>query len=357
MPALLVGGKPLLVGGKRLLAGAGRPPVGGAAGSTISGASGNAARDGTFATYRGTPVAIIGTWNDGPADTQLNQWTVNPRYYNDSFSVLPAGAGMHLDVGVGLIVAGESLANAAAGAYDSRWTTSIGYLADALKPTAGPWAGFPGRPNAHLYARVAHEFNLSGTYPWEVTVGNEATFVAALRRYYGLFHQIMTDRGVRDRAHLVWCPNDDSNNGVDIRNCHPGADYMDVNSVDAYNKEFYWVATTAEWNTQILRTQNGGSPFGIERHRLFAESLGLPFSLGEWGNRMTAAGPTYPTANGDGRVWLQEMRAWQTLHKGNGAGKLLYEVYFNVEGFGGGVYRLFPDPLHQPTADKYAELW
>lgn len=362
MPALRYEGKALRHGGKRLLAPAvvgAKPPVGGIAASTVSGASGNSAQDGTFATWRGTPVAITGTWNDDNANSMMNQWSINPRYGN----VMNAD-GRHIDVGIGAIASGETWAQAAAGNFDSRWATAMNFMADGMSATnTGGWGNFKANQGAsHRYVRFGHEFNLGGAYPWEVAPGNEANYIAGWRRFYGVFHDTLTSRGVRDRAHLVWCPNHDSNNGLDIQNCHPGSEYVDLHGVDYYNTEYHWVGSVGEWDAQILKTQNGGSPLGIERHRLFAESKGLPFSLGEWGNRMTAAGAGFPAANGDGRIWIEQMRNWQTTHAGNTAGKLMYEIYFNDEYFGTtppnpAVYELYPHTSHQPTADRYAALW
>ena len=290
--------------------------------SWLSGASGDGASSGAFGTWRGSAITVGGTWNDS-LDAQTNQWSIQSGAEWGSWN----GA---LDVAVGAIykTSGETWAAAAAGAYDARWTTAL----NNIKKYWGT------RDPANLYLRFAHEFNGSWT-PWNVTGAETASFKTAWIR----FHTLQT--AILPTAHLVFCPNDGSTAALNLdwRNAFPGAAYVDVLSTDSYN-QYPWVNTAAAFASKINAVDSYGAPVGIEKHRQFATSVGLPFAISEWGTNASM---------GDAPVFVDSMKNWFASHAGTGAGQLVYEIYFNVVNYNNGVFSIYNGTRQPKAADAY----
>lgn len=287
-----------------------------------SGASGDGVASGAFGRWRGTPVTIGGTWNDTyaaqPAQSTLTMPTEWGRWRLD------------LDDAVGAIFKsrGESWRAAARGAYDQRWRR-------ALQRMRSAWGSRPGT----LFLRFAHEFNGDWT-DWSVSGGEVRDFVTAWRRFRGL------QRSIMPRARLVFCPNDGSatRQRLDWRKAFPGKQYVDVMGVDSYNQEPF-VRSAAAFTRKSLARDRYGAPMGVEQHRRFAASVGLPLAVPEWSTNADA---------GDGAAFVRAFHNWMAAHAGTGAGSVLYEIQFNVGSYGGGRFRLFPSTRMPLAAAAYA---
>jgi hypothetical protein len=298
------------------------PPV---AVTAMSGASGSGAADGTFAAWRGSPLQIGGTWNDS-YDAQTAEWSVQPGAEWGSWNA-------DLDVAVGAIYAdrGETWAAAAGGAYDARWRTALTNLERAWGSRTGV-----------LHIRFAHEFNGSWT-PWAVTGATAPDFVASWKRFRALQKQILPT------AMLVFCPNDGSSasQNLDWRKAFPGKAYVDEMSVDSYN-QYPFVTTSAGFAAKITSVDSYGAPIGIEMHRRFAASVGLPLAISEWSSNSTM---------GDGAVFVREMHSWIEKNAGTGPGQVPYEIMFNVAGYNNGAFEMFPATAMPGAAAMYASLF
>jgi hypothetical protein len=94
---------------------------------------------------------------------------------------------------------------------------------------AAPWIVL--QP-ACFYVRVGHEFNLAGTYPWEViNSGKWAEYVQAFQRFVTVF------RGVSSRFRFIWNPNwitIPNPATTDLTPAYPGDSYVDVIATDLY---------------------------------------------------------------------------------------------------------------------------
>jgi hypothetical protein len=301
-------------------------PVPAAAPAWKSGASGDGVANGAFGAWRGRPVDIAGTWNDG-YEAQINLWTVQPgAEYADWQG--------DLDIAIGAVFKdrGESWAQAATGAYDARWSQSLQTLKTA-------WGSKPGT----VYIRFAHEFN-GDWYGWSVNGTEASDFVAAWKRFRALQKQIMP------QAQLVFCPSAQTSgtNKLDWRTAFPGAAYVDVMSVDYYN-QWPWVNSAADFTSNSLRTDwPYGAPLGVETHRQFAESVGLPFAISEWGDN---------AGQGDAPEWYDAFHSWMAANAGSGPGKLLYEIQFNVTSFGPNTYSVYPTTNQPLGAARYLADW
>jgi hypothetical protein len=250
-----------------------------------------------------------------------------------------------LDLAVGALYhsRGETWAAAAAGAYTARWTTTLTRIRTCWRD----------RDPGLLYLRFAAEMNLASS-PWSVRRGEEASFIAAMRRFSDLRYAILPG------AKLVFCANDGTDatlGGLDVRTLWPARDaagrpVANVYAVDSYNA---WphVTTKAAFTTKINAAYANGAPLGIERHRRLAESLGVPFAVSEWSNNGDPAGGG---GGGESELFVREFNAWARAHAGDvahpRAGQLLYEIHFNLWD----EYAFWPSTVQPRTAAAYRAL-
>lgn len=290
-----------------------------------SGASGSGAAGGAFGAWRGTPTTIAATWNDS-FEAQTNQWTVQPGAEYGAWTG-------DLDVAIGGIyrAQGDTWAKAANGAYDDRWRTALTTLATA-------WTGRPGT----LYVRFAHEFN--GEWePWSVRGDQTADFIASWRRLRALQLQILP------AAQLVFSPTSDTSAslGLDWRKAFPGADAVDVLSVDYYN-QYPFLAKPQAFRDSLDNVDATGAPRGLEAYREFAAARGVQFAISEWSSNAD---------QGDSPAFVTGLHDWVSDHAGSGAGQVLYEITFNVAEFDNGQFELFPTTRQPAAAAAYRALW
>jgi hypothetical protein len=99
----------------------------------------------------------------------------------------------------------------------------------------------------------------------------------------------------------------------DWRTGWPGNAYVDVYATDWYS--MHWTTWGANGADRF------GGPTGLEAHRQFALAHGKQFAVPEWGNNIDV---------GDQPNYIQYMRNFFTTNGGTGAGKVGYEIYFNV---------------------------
>lgn len=283
-----------------------------------SGASGDAAINGTFGAWRGEGLQIVGTWSDTSADAQTSMGSVDDYAWWDG----------DLDIAVGGLVKGETFERAAAGAYVDRWTTAIRNL-------RAKRAGKPGV----TYVRFLHEMN-GNWFDWSVTPGNVGDFKKTWRLYHNLLEREYP------QAKLVFSPNDGNCSGVPMEVMWPGDDVVDVISPDTYDSDPVH-NTAAIWDEWFMSEQNG--PMGIGAWRSFARRHGKPMGLGEWGLRNT-----------DNPLWISKMHAFLASCAAepgdrNLAGKCIYDVYFNIKHNGNASYLIYGGP-NERSAQTYKAL-
>jgi hypothetical protein len=250
-----------------------------------------------------------------------------------------------LDLAVGAIdeTKGESWAAAARGSYDARWRAH-------LQRTKQCWGK---RDPKLLYLRFAHELN-TARVPWRVRAGEEAAFVRAITRYSALRYQIMPG------VNVVLCPSDRTDaglGGLDVRLLWPGKDAQgrpvaNVYAVDAYNQRPH-VTTAEDAQARITAAGTDGVPLGIETHRRFAESKGVPFAISEWGNGGDAGAAG---GGGESPEFVRALHAWAGRRAGDPAhprpGQLLYEVQFTALD----AFTFWPRTTQPRTAAAYRAL-
>jgi hypothetical protein len=303
----------------------------------LSGASSDESADGRYGAWRGEPIQIGGTWDNGD-DEQV-----------EMHSICPDGSWARwnkpLDVAIGAIdvTRGESWEAAARGKYTARWTKNL----TKIKQCWGQ------RDPSMLYIRFAHEMNIAGS-DWRVRGGEEANFVKAITLYSNLRYKVLPT------AKIALCPNDGTDaglNGLDIRKLWPGTDAQgrpvaDVYAVDSYNMNPH-VITQAAFVKKINDQYRNGMPLGMEKHRQFAAKVGAPFAIGEWsnnGNRGNEGG------GGESALYVRQFYTWAKSHAGDPTapkpGQLLYEVHFNLWG----EYAFWPKTMQPKTASAYRAL-
>ncbi len=300
---------------------AGNRPIDAPANGWLSGASGTGAASGGFGNWRGRSLEIAGHWSDNNQD-MVHHWGLTAGFEWANYEG-------PMDVAIGAIGPGESWAQAANGAYDDRWRQSLTNLR-AIRGDRG-----------QVFIRFAHESN-GNWYPWSVDAGEVQAFKTAWARFRGLQQSLYPE------SRLVFNVNRESiGSGVDWRQTFPGPGMVDVYSVDYYNQ---WpaVANAQEWAASMDDVDQWGAPKGLEAHRAFAESQGLPMAVSEW------------SANADfndSPAYIEGMYDFFRTHAGSGAGDLLYEILFNVDGYDRKFY-LFGDGIRLPrSAGAYQRLW
>jgi hypothetical protein len=288
----------------------------------LSGASGFGVADGSFGEWRGTEAHIAGTWADNnQAMVEIWQLQKNGEYANWNKPI---------DVAIGAIGSGESWASAAEGAYDSRWRASLTKLKQLRSTKTGT-----------VYIRFAHEMN-GNWYPWSVNTTNSTSFVAAWKHFRALQQEIYPE------AQLVFSVNRESvGAGMDWRSMFPGAQYVDVMSVDYYN-QWPHVATAADWSNSVNAKDSFGAPKGLARHAEFAKSVGLPLAISEWGDT---------ASNGGSPEFIRQMHTYMAANAGTGAGEILYDIYFNVKWSNNQFHLFGPDVKMPESATAYRDAF
>ncbi len=288
----------------------------------LSGSAGVGVPSGEFAEWRGRELEIAGYWADNN-EAMVELW-----------ELVPGGVWADwdgpMDVAIGAIGGGETWSAAAAGDYDDRWRESLTELREIRGDRSGT-----------LYIRFAHESN-SNWYPWSVDAGEAEDFRTAWARFRALQQEIYPE------SQLVFNVNRESvENGIDWRETFPGAGQVDVVGVDYYN-QYPYAGTAEEFEASAEEVDEYGAPKGIEAHRQFAESVGLPFSVSEWSGNADL---------GDSPAFMEGMYDFFSTHGGTGPGEVLYEIQFNVDGYGD-RFLLYGDDVQMPeSAEAYQRLW
>jgi hypothetical protein len=303
----------------------------------LSGASGDNLADGGFDHWRATPAGIAGSWDDANVGVQSELYSICGGQYSTGRWNRP------LDLAIGGIFLsnGDSWSAAASGAYNDRWRT-------VLTTAKKCWGS---RNPGDLYLRFAHEMNLSGS-AWRVEAGQEGDFRKAFTQLSNIRYDVFP--GVK----LVLSVNDGSSGGMaDVRKLVPGPDSAGRPTVDVYGADSYnsWPHCTsaAGCEEKFAATADNGAPLGIEKHREFAESLGLPFAVNEYSNN---GDPGDSDGGGESPAFIKTFYAWAKLHSGDvnhpKPGQFLYDCLFNLWK----QYELQPSTLQPDTASTYRSL-
>ena len=140
-----------------------------------------------------------------------------------------------------------------------------------------------------------------------------------------------------------------SGKGLDWREMVPGikygggkvTDWVDCMAVDYYNMDPH-ATTLDQFNSQIMAYDSYGAPMGLERHRQFAESVGLALTIPEW------SGKGYV---GDWPAYMDGMNQFMRKWAGTGAGRVAADALFNLStGYPKGQFAVYADTVTQPNA-------
>ena len=246
--------------------------------SWISGVTSSAPQ--AFATWRRSPVAILGMFGDKSLAAQWEQYQIAHGTMN-----------CDVDLAVGGPI-GSTWAQAAAGSQVALWRGIAAVL----------------RSNWHyrtVYLRYAHEAN--GTWmPWSVAPSQVPAFKTTFRLFATTMRKELPGRDLK----IVFAPNFGTWRYTPSA-MWPGSDVVDVVGVSMYEWNKY--DTAAKWRKFL------GSSIGPNYWLSFARSKGRPMALGEWGGRSP--------------YFLRSMNSWMRANAGRGAGKFLYDVYLNTDEF------------------------
>jgi hypothetical protein len=276
-------------------------------------------------------------WDDTTPEVQQELWSICAGQFRSGNWDRP------LDLAVGGIFLdhGDSWSAAANGAYNDRWR-------QMLTTAKKCWGS---RDPGKLFIRFAHEMNLSSSN-WRVQAGQEGDFAKAFTQLSNVRYEVFP--GVK----LVLSVNDGSSGGMaDVRKLVPGPDSQGRRTVDVYGADSYnaWPHCTSasDCDAKFNLTDNNGAPVGIEKHRQFAEKLGLPFAINEYSNNGDAGGGG---GGGESPAFVQALFDWAKAHAGDvnnpKPGQFLYDVLFNLWT----QYQLSPSTIQPKTAAAYRAL-
>jgi hypothetical protein len=268
----------------------------------LSGASGNSTTNGSFGAWRdGHQVTAAGTW----ADSGFGVMTTVPQIVSGEYANW-TGA---LDIACGAFEAGGSWANAKNGAYVAQWTRFLQIVADR-------------RPASKVtFIRFAHEY--TGTwYPWSLDPGSVADYKAAVHQF-----RLLRD-AICPWAKIVIAPNGDVQhqyiNGIFTPVKVPAPSRMfarlygegilggmdktlpDSSDYDIYGPDVY------QWHFV-------GDRDILNKHLSIAVAAGKPLAMPEWGCRSDSG------ADSTAAAYITAINALGR------AGKLVYDVYFNID--------------------------
>lgn len=167
-----------------------------------------------------------------------------------------------------------TLAAGAAGKYDTHWR-SFFRTVNAICPTA--------------VIRLGWEFNIKA-FPWAAG-GQEDLFVVYWRRIATIAREEAPD------VRLGWCPLA-GNTNADVEACWPGAAFVDVVGLDAYDTARPGLTGDARWRHQRTR------PWGLDWHKAFAGRHDKPRSFDEWGLTVR---PKDALGGGDNPLYITRM--------------------------------------------------
>lgn len=293
-----------------------------------------------FAQWRGEPCHFMRVWSDdgGPGDTK-DRKTNDPNIAAiwERFGNFHASA----DIGPGFFGTGESMSAAANGSYRDRWIKTL--------QTARRWWSTRKDPSkVNVFFSPAHEMNGSW-YHWSVNNSNVGDFIRAWKLYRQLQLQyfpecFMTFNVNHDSSFYSGTVNS-SGKGMDWRRMVPGwteggasevKKWVDVGAVDYYNMD-HWARNDAEWAKTIMDYDGWGGPMGIERHRQFWESCGLPMTIPEWSDSIRS---------GDSPSFATNMNNFMRTHSGTGPGKICADALFNLSsGYEANMFAVMGDTV------------
>ena len=289
-------------------------PTSPATGDWLSGAAGTEAADGTFGTWRGTKVEIAEFWVNDPA-----LYPIGP----DIDGCGDCGMWRESSVPVSISAAPPNWsgwANEANGAHDAYWT-ALARKAKELRTGKG-----------QVYLNPYYEFN-GDWMDWSVvrTAQGQADFRAGYARTAAILKKEFP--GVK----VVLNPGAGRTVPTDM---WPASSAFDVVGIDTYN-EWPHCATASCVPTFLGR---------IEPLRLAAEARGKPVAFPEWGNSSVAASAG---GGGESPAVIDGLHGYIRDHGGSGPGQVLYETYFNIDGYPA-RYELFTHGTVNPTQPKTA---
>ncbi len=278
-------------------------------GAALHGVYGQDNATGLYATWRGRPLDIGGAWADQGGDQRGIYMLREGGHYEHWNAPIDVATGALLPQNTQTGQVDETWAMAKnPGAVQDRWREGLTYV--------NAWAS--ANSNRMAYVRFAHEMN-GDWYHWQVNRSNYLDFIDAWRDYYAIMKQVCPTK-----CKLVFNVNRESVFSADPMNwkdMFPGKNYVDVLSVDYYDQNPAATDAATFWDN-VLEQDSYGAPKGIESHRQFAESQGLPFAVPEWSG---IAG------SGDNPDYVEGMYNYFRTHAGTGPGKLLYEIQFNYQ--------------------------
>jgi hypothetical protein len=338
----------------------------------------------------------------------FGNWSVGPAWWHVQTGAVRVWSERTTDTTPGWL-SGASVENDLRGAKFSKWRGSnveIGetWLNDAAAYTlvgtpstscggCGEWAGFPGAMSVN--AVTPNDGTMPGDYPsdaaseaywaaeasgrhdayWASLARNVRTARAGLgKTYFGPWYEFNGDwmpysvkrtaaAQASFRTAYARVTNIIRANYPEAVVGLPPACSRDIPAAMTPVTSSFDIYTCTQYNAWPVQANGADAVASLEQERQRAAAWGKPFGITEWANVSTpgAAGG----GGGDHPGYITAMHNWLSANAGTGAGKVEFETYFNVGGYGdrfeltytngSGNYVL--NPQQPKTATEYARLF
>ena len=277
-----------------------------------------------FGDWRGTPVEIGQTWPHTP-----DVWGINPSI-RDS------------------------------------WAGFQGPMSLSYQP--GPdWKGLQGWRSYGAIARGDMDawWRAAAQNTRKLRAGKGTTFVSPFYEYNGDWMKwsvTRTTQGYADfrnawaRVARIW-----RQEFPEVRLVLPAACVRDVPAAMMPAPDTYDLVGCTIYNAWPWAENGAPAIRMLEVGRQRAESVGKPFAITEWAN---SANGRVAGGGGEAPAFMTAMHAWMRANAGTGAGQLVFETFFNIDGYdldhivlrwngsGGSA-----SGSQSRTAARYRELW
>ena len=277
-----------------------------------------------FGDWRGAPVEIGQTWPHTP-----DVWGIHP-------SVAHSWAGFDGPMSLSFSPGGDwkglqgwrSYAATARGDMDAWWRA-------AAKNTRKLRAG-----KATTFVSPFYEYN-GNWMKWSVTRDSQG---------YADF------RNAWARVARIW-----RQEFPEVKLVLPAACARNVPTAMMPDSSTYDLVGCTIYNAWPWRADGAATLRLLENGRERAEKVGKPFAITEWAN---SASGSVGGGGGDAPGFISAMHSWMKKHAGTGSGELVFETFFNIDGYaldhimlrwngsGGSA-----SGNQSRTAARYRELW
>lgn len=288
----------------------------------------NTATADAFATWRNRPVDVLHTFASRASWSAIEAPTDATSLQGTAY----AGSKTLLSVGMVPNTGGYTLAEGAAGTYDTHWANLGAFL---VANGAG-----------NCWIRFGWEYNLN-TFLWSINpAASQNNGTNQTNNYVAYWRRIVNAmRGAGFTGKFIFSPSNTTNASMpDPALAYPGDTYVDAVMPDQYDKYFNHPSATPQdrWqNILVGLNAPDGTPRGLNYWLAFAKTHAKIFGSAEWGlwDPNSTSGSTSQGGGGDDPYYIDQYDNF--LASARAGGTSTFELYFNADAVDG-QHKIYP---------------